>query len=255
MELLQGTETLGSEGASAPAAAMARSNATLAGSAAPPASVGLVLPPGARGDRQRQRQRDRDKQIQESRGDSETASTQTNRQGAYGWVLVIVLLAVCLSVFLTFNVIRARVRFGVKPPDFYAVKGNTPAASSSSSTMHDSSSSKRSVAAVAHGNAGARLSEQEQQHRLQQQQQQRVTGRAGGRAEDSDETLLRLSARECDVFNCYQRAHQHAVEGFSVFLPLLLAGGLGFPRLSALGGLLFVLGNLAYALGYYTADP
>lgn len=123
---------------------------------------------------------------------------------AFGWVLLVLLLSVALFIFFAVNVIRARVRFGVRPPDTYAVKG--------------------------------------------------ITGRGGDLSDDGETTLLRLSAKECDIFNCYQRAHQHAVELYTIFIPTLLMGGAGFPLASAIGGLVFLCGTLVYGLGYYTGE-
>ncbi|XP_026190706.1 microsomal glutathione S-transferase 3 [Cyclospora cayetanensis] len=134
-----------------------------------------------------------------------TAGPNFHLEPGFGWVLLVLILAVVLQLFFALNVTRARIRFGVQPPDVYAIKG--------------------------------------------------VTGRGGTFSDDAaDSTLLRLSAKECDVFNCYQRAHQHSVEMYTIFIPMLLTGGLGFPLTSALGGLVFLLGTFVYALGYYTGE-
>lgn len=42
---------------------------------------------------------------------------------AYGWVLLVLVLSVFLILYLAYNVIQARIRFAVKPPDMYAVPG------------------------------------------------------------------------------------------------------------------------------------
>ncbi|KAG4070900.1 hypothetical protein HA402_011126 [Bradysia odoriphaga] len=58
-----------------------------------------------------------------------------------------------------------------------------------------------------------------------------------------------------DTFNCYQRAHQNTLEGYSQFLLLLLFGGLDMPIFAAIGGLIWVAGKVSYSKGYYTGDP
>ncbi|ELU09634.1 hypothetical protein CAPTEDRAFT_202245 [Capitella teleta] len=58
-----------------------------------------------------------------------------------------------------------------------------------------------------------------------------------------------------DKFNCVQRAHQNTLEGYPVFLMLLLLGGIPHPTLAAGAGALYQLSRIVYALGYYTGDP
>lgn len=52
------------------------------------------------------------------------------------------------------------------------------------------------------------------------------------------------------TFNNYQRAHYNFLEGISTALTLLLIGGLFYPKLSALLGLVYNVGRFIYALGY-----
>ncbi|KEP61577.1 UNVERIFIED_CONTAM: MAPEG family protein [Hammondia hammondi] len=72
---------------------------------------------------------------------------------------------------------------------------------------------------------------------------------------DADVMLLRLSDQECEVFNCYQRAHLNTLESYPIFLALLCLGGLQYPSACAIGGFIFLLGRLFYAFGYYTGQP
>jgi len=58
-----------------------------------------------------------------------------------------------------------------------------------------------------------------------------------------------------DNFNCYQRAHQNTLEGYSQFLLFLLLGGLDMPIFAAIGGLIWIAGKVSYSKGYYTGDP
>jgi len=58
-----------------------------------------------------------------------------------------------------------------------------------------------------------------------------------------------------DLFNCFQRAHQNTLENYSQFLALLLFGGLEMPIFSAIGGVIWIAGRVAYSRGYYTGDP
>jgi glutathione S-transferase len=56
-------------------------------------------------------------------------------------------------------------------------------------------------------------------------------------------------------FNCVQRAHQHTLELFPQYITLLLLGGLQHPRLAAGAGVVYLLGRVLFAKGYYTGDP
>jgi len=56
-------------------------------------------------------------------------------------------------------------------------------------------------------------------------------------------------------FNCIQRAHQNTLEGYPVFIMLLIFGGIQHPCVSALAGVVYLAGRVVYAQGYSTGDP
>jgi glutathione S-transferase len=58
-----------------------------------------------------------------------------------------------------------------------------------------------------------------------------------------------------DKFNCIQRAHQHTLENYPQFLCFLMLGGLQYPKVAAGAGVIYLLGRIAFACGYYTGDP
>ncbi|PVD31584.1 hypothetical protein C0Q70_06999 [Pomacea canaliculata] len=73
-----------------------------------------------------------------------------------------------------------------------------------------------------------------------------------GRARKQYEVAYPEMTSSNKTFNCIQRAHQHAVENEARFLTLLFVGGLQYPRISAAAGLVYLLGRVVFALGYYT---
>ncbi|XP_062605340.1 glutathione S-transferase 3, mitochondrial-like [Saccostrea cucullata] len=58
-----------------------------------------------------------------------------------------------------------------------------------------------------------------------------------------------------DRFNCVQRAHQNTLEGYPTYLLLQVLSGLYCPKLAALSGVIWCVGRIFYAQGYYTGDP
>jgi len=46
---------------------------------------------------------------------------------------------------------------------------------------------------------------------------------------------------QAKLFNCVQRAHQNVLEFMPTFISLLLVGGLQYPRLAAVLGLVYVV--------------
>eukprot|EP00382_Lankesteria_abbotti_P005795 CAMPEP_0113846522 /NCGR_PEP_ID=MMETSP0372-20130328/1352_1 /TAXON_ID=340204 /ORGANISM="Lankesteria abbotti" /LENGTH=150 /DNA_ID=CAMNT_0000815671 /DNA_START=27 /DNA_END=479 /DNA_ORIENTATION=- /assembly_acc=CAM_ASM_000359 len=64
-----------------------------------------------------------------------------------------------------------------------------------------------------------------------------------------------LTDDECKLFNCYQRAHQNFLETVAMVLMVMLLGGLRHPYVCAGFGILYLVGRISYALGYYTGNP
>jgi glutathione S-transferase len=61
--------------------------------------------------------------------------------------------------------------------------------------------------------------------------------------------------RKMYVFNCAQRAHQNTLENYSTFLLLLGIASIQHPFYAGISGTIFLLGRIAYAIGYCTGDP
>ena len=56
-------------------------------------------------------------------------------------------------------------------------------------------------------------------------------------------------------FNCCQRAHQNTLEKYPLFLALLGMASLSSPFYAGVGGVLYLVGRVDYAIGYSTGDP
>jgi glutathione S-transferase len=57
------------------------------------------------------------------------------------------------------------------------------------------------------------------------------------------------------LFNCIQRGHQQAFETYTQYVILSLIGGLKFPFVVSVGGILWAYARLKWAEGYATGEP
>mmetsp|Transcript_63878 Transcript_63878/g.152342 ORF Transcript_63878/g.152342 Transcript_63878/m.152342 type:complete len:167 (+) Transcript_63878:87-587(+) len=80
-----------------------------------------------------------------------------------------------------------------------------------------------------------------------------VLGAASG-AKKSDDVPL-LTDEEVDAYNCFQRQHYNTLENYPQFLVLLILGGLHDGKTSAIGGCVWLVSRLCYALGYTLMGP
>eukprot|EP00027_Filamoeba_sp_ATCC50430_P005290 CAMPEP_0168554842 /NCGR_PEP_ID=MMETSP0413-20121227/8004_1 /TAXON_ID=136452 /ORGANISM="Filamoeba nolandi, Strain NC-AS-23-1" /LENGTH=146 /DNA_ID=CAMNT_0008585627 /DNA_START=80 /DNA_END=520 /DNA_ORIENTATION=- len=58
-----------------------------------------------------------------------------------------------------------------------------------------------------------------------------------------------------ELFNCYQRGHQNALETYPAVLMFLFVGGIKHPLIAAIGGAIWSAGRISYAWGYQSGDP
>ncbi|XP_029646510.1 microsomal glutathione S-transferase 3 [Octopus sinensis] len=64
-----------------------------------------------------------------------------------------------------------------------------------------------------------------------------------------------MYSKDSNMFNCIQRVHQNTLEGYPIFLMLLGFAGLFYPIVCTICGVLWIVGKVIYANGYYTGDP
>eukprot|EP00823_Brevimastigomonas_motovehiculus_P008508 TRINITY_DN780_c0_g1_i1.p1 TRINITY_DN780_c0_g1~~TRINITY_DN780_c0_g1_i1.p1 ORF type:complete len:173 (-),score=42.89 TRINITY_DN780_c0_g1_i1:210-728(-) len=57
------------------------------------------------------------------------------------------------------------------------------------------------------------------------------------------------------IFNQYQRAHYNAIEFIAAVLTAELLGGLFYPRVCAVLGLIYLVGRVLYTIGYQNKGP
>lgn len=62
-------------------------------------------------------------------------------------------------------------------------------------------------------------------------------------------------SKEPSTFNCVQRAHQNSLEWNPGFLAFLFTSGVTSPVLSTAAGVLYNVGRVYYAMGYYEGNP
>lgn len=60
---------------------------------------------------------------------------------------------------------------------------------------------------------------------------------------------------QAKLFNCVQRGHQSNLEFLPTFISLLLVGGLQYPRVAAVFGLLYIVTRYFFFKGYSSGDP
>ncbi|DBB06139.1 hypothetical protein WJX82_010962 [Trebouxia sp. C0006] len=63
------------------------------------------------------------------------------------------------------------------------------------------------------------------------------------------------SNKNANAFNCVQRGHQNSLEGYAMFLSLLLPSGLKYPVAASIFGLIWIAGRILYFQGYSSGDP
>ena len=59
-----------------------------------------------------------------------------------------------------------------------------------------------------------------------------------------------MSQEDADSYNAVQRAHQNAVESLPQAIGLMIVGSFGFPAVTGILGLLWIIGRIVYAAGY-----
>ncbi|XP_032800454.2 glutathione S-transferase 3, mitochondrial-like isoform X1 [Petromyzon marinus] len=64
-----------------------------------------------------------------------------------------------------------------------------------------------------------------------------------------------LYSKDSTIFNCIQRAHQNTLEGYPVWLGLVLVVAFTHPLISAAFGFIWVTSRFSYAHGYSSGDP
>ena len=67
--------------------------------------------------------------------------------------------------------------------------------------------------------------------------------------------LAHASSHRAHRHSCHQRAHQQALETYTIFGLCSLIGGVRQPLLTTLAGGLYIVARVKWAKGYITGDP
>ena len=65
----------------------------------------------------------------------------------------------------------------------------------------------------------------------------------------------KLSYQDWFTFNNWQRAHMNFLEGFAMFVTLMIIASINAPIMSAIASILYAVGRVLYGLGYMSGGP
>ena len=189
--------------------------------------------------------------------DTATARVPLVLPAAYGYVLLSAFISVCAISFLSESVAKARKKYKVDYPEFYA-SHYVVCAPSQAELRHElrvrfteaaRSRASQDRGPLPEGGRGRR------EQALQLLPGARRVGLRNSRGMPTRRVVSSRSRLRSRAPAPGQRAHQNALETYPQFLLFLLIGGLADPIISACGGIVYSAGKVAYGLGYHTGDP